>query len=717
MVFTVNTPFHGVGNTLSQSEAMNPLSTSNLTEISKYNTKINYPTRKYFLQYIDEFNKNQINQTVPRLTTRETPNYLKINKSQDNNPFSFIKHERIDQLRNREQKQRNEEKERFASGKPLNEKLPFGVRQRYTAAQNMRDLIYEENLHEFNTYGELYGPKNLTARQTIPSVHPQKYQEKSIKNLNLGPIIIKDKANGTIQSKIITDNDVLNTRPDTLHDFVQDRRKVCLLELMNRVKGGEIERLDKIMKAECDFLKKEEQDLLYRHEEHDRYLKSICQRTAEAIRLAEGEAHKKTEISDRIRHARYKLAHLNAECIKLEEEYLRLCRYRDFLDNVARTFKEHYIDKVTTLIQDSSESSNESEMKKKQRKAQDSNENAKIFDARSTTPMNTTPTMTTTSNISLEATQAVTASSSSISEKTKVDMSTTQEDNRLCENIFVDIFTSPKDLVNILSELESTNLTLIENVQEQEEACERIRNKTKKLEKILTKEKLLVDDHIEREKKNIQIIQENAKQIINSRNALNDHFLLDKYINVFYLGSIEQFQDIEFRQAMLTSKSSGTNVKDNQTLSNVLRDKQDTKPNIMFLLNILQSEVQKIYISVYGNNEGGAKLDTLVMLRRLETTIDELSEMLNMYPRDVISKARRAVEEYTRFIARRRQKEELQAAYQRRVEKAMAKAREKPRWRFGRRIMHRSKPKDIVHKIDTNVESVTTEDEDRSLFQ
>ncbi|CAH8593835.1 unnamed protein product [Heterobilharzia americana] len=617
MVFTTSTSSYGVNE-----------STSSLTEIRALNQNINYPTQREFLKYVDDFNKHQLSRTTSKLKRRETSHYLQVNKLPDN-PFLFIKNECIDRLKDLNLSQDKEDKDRLMKAKYSGEKLPFSMRQRYMAAQNVHELILEENFDEFNKYGVLFGPKNLIAYQTISNVIPlttrSKLPKKSIKDLNPGPIITKD-------------NDVFDTTTDTLYHFVQNRRKICLLELMNRVKHEEVKRLDKIIKIEYNFIKKQEKDHLYHHKEYDRYLKTICQHTTEAICLAEGEARKKIQIDDDIKQTRYKLAQLNAEYIKLEEEYLRLCVYRDFLNNMARTFKEHHVKNLLTFTDDTNESLNTHD-KLTDRMKDD------IIDETVTSIVTTST--TTTIDISKKLHKTLTSSLINENDKEKMIISD--------EFMFKNIFPSPKDLVNLLSELDSINLTLIENVQEQDEVYESVR---------------------------------------------------------------QSFQDIEFSQTIPISKStSESKVKDTQSICSQHKDKRELKPTIVLLLNILQTQVQKVYTSVYGNNNSGAKLDILVMLSRLETTIDELSEMLNIYPRNVILKAKKAVEQRTRFILRRRQKEESQIAYEKRVEKVMNKAHEKPRWRFGRKIMERSKPLNIVYKTDLNIESSYSKEENKSLFQ
>ncbi|KER21277.1 hypothetical protein T265_15128, partial [Opisthorchis viverrini] len=646
--------------------------------------EIIYPTRKPFQRYLEELVNPKIWNAQPSLVKREQPTYLKASRMNEN-PYKFIRFERINQLKEREQARKDEERQCHESARDLSEKLPFSVRQRNTAASSVRKLIHDENVQELNKYGRLFGPNSLTAQplnskftklKDIPSrltsqtltmsrrltedpnesrgVLDEKRSSdietesrdlasktEAFERKSVAPLVEKDLP----RVKVSLSRKPKEDKPDEgLKAFVQDRRRVCLLELAVRTKKGEVKRLDAILHAENEFLKKEEHELIRRHEDHDRYLKSICQRTAEAIRLAEGEAHKRNEITDRIKRARYRLAHLNAECVKLEEEYLRLSTYKNFLRNVFDTFRERH---TQTKVVSASPESVKSEETGRHSMPMESFESDPTIKHQSTGDATSSPTQ-----------RLSEASSDTVS--------------------LIEFFTNPQDLVDILSELESNNLTLIENVQEQEEVCERVRAKAHKLYTMLNAERDMVDQHIERERENISGIKENVNAITLARNTLSDFVLLERYAKVFHLGDMEQFESLDpgllyTSQTPSTKVAVGTQAKQQQKQQGAYlnTDNIDAKPTIANLLSVLQFQVQRVYSSVYGTNEGGARLDTLVMLRRLETTVDELSEMLNAYPRAMVLKAKRTVDERNRVSARRRQKAEGRLAYERRLQKAI----------------------------------------------
>ncbi|KAA3671653.1 uncharacterized protein DEA37_0003131 [Paragonimus westermani] len=687
--------------------------------------QIIYPTRKPFQHYLEELVNLKTRDDQPVLLKREQPGFLKASRIQGN-PFKFVKFERINQLKEREQQRKDEDAQRYARARDLSEKLPFAIRQRNTAATKVRNLIHEENLQELNTFGRLFGPSSLTAqsinsklnklpKNTTPVVSRTRTlsllaqsEVNEPKGLNGDP---KSSELETDSQEQVSDEEPVHSPPrfpskketekpkpemtpkptkpfEGVKTFVQDRRRVCLMEFAVRTKRSEVKRLDTILKAESEILRKKEQELLRHHEEHDRYLKSICQRTAEAIRLAEEEARKRNEITEHIKRARYRLAHLNAECIKLEEEYIRLNTYKDFLHRVADSFREHRTQLKSAISQPDRPVSLSVES-----------------DGLHSVPAEVREPDTDPAESTVSATQGRLSSQSTDTETASL----------------IDFFSNPQDLVDILSELEDNNLTLIENVQEQEEVCERVRDKANKLYKLLNAERDMVDGHIEREKQNIAGIRDNVKSIVTAQNTLSDFVLLERYAKVFHLGDIRQLENME--SAFLTTGSTdeikqptGKDTKSKAVKELVSSEPTDAKPTISNLLSILQHQIQRVYCAVYGTNEGGARLDSLVMLRRLETTVDELSEMLNAYPKHLVLKAKRTVDERNRVSARRRQKFEGRLAYERRLQKAALKAREGPRWRFGRRVLERSRPSEVKQSAVIGAVDAESEEDNKSLF-
>uniref|UniRef100_A0A5K3FRB2 DUF4200 domain-containing protein n=1 Tax=Mesocestoides corti TaxID=53468 RepID=A0A5K3FRB2_MESCO len=360
----------------------------------KVDVKIRYPTRKPFMRYMEKLVAPKSTNDKPMLRKRPAPAYL-VESWPTSNAFTMIKKERIKELRRQANDRRQAELARCLQPGCVAQKVPRELRQRFTAHNNLKELIYEENIKEIHQHGRLFGPAELTLqprnKHNVPlleqgktdldatkeardqgaektglssgdsgtSKHSDSYSVESSQKDSYfeEPSPHEDKqvrpsfsssiaagAAGVIASSSSAGGPRSVEAPrenfDQTNAFLSDRRQICLVNLAIRTKEGEIARLNKMLKDEAAFLAKEEKELLIRHDEHDKYLKSICLRTAEAIKKADTETHKRTQITDKIKRTRYKLAHMNAECIKLEEEFIRLSTYKDFLDSVAKTIEE-----------------------------------------------------------------------------------------------------------------------------------------------------------------------------------------------------------------------------------------------------------------------------------------------------------------------------------------------------------------------------------------
>ncbi|KAL7056161.1 hypothetical protein AAHC03_021060 [Spirometra sp. Aus1] len=677
--------------------------------------KLHYPTRAPFVRYMEKLIAPKSNVDKPLLEKRPEPSYL-LENWPTSNAFTMIKHERIRELKRQANDRRQSELNRWRRAGHLATKIPKEFRQRFTAHAHLKDLIFEENLNEVRRHGMLFGPANLTLqpfdKHNVPLLF-KKSEESVAVEATEGPVNTPEDVSAaskptvsslsvdssrkdsvfnessskddvrigpsTTESRSTKPSDNSTETFDQINTFIDDRKKICMMELAIRTKEGEIDRLNQMLKAESEFLSREEKDLLLRHDEHDRYLKSICQRTAEAIHLAETEAHKRLVISERIKRTRYKLAHLNAECIKLEEEFIRLSTYKDFLDTVARTLQENKAN-ISKTVSKMSASLNDPQATNKNH-----GEEGAITETAGVT----------------EPVGGKTADDTETGTPVSWLKETNSEDvtDSLSVNAF---FKSPQDLVDILAELESNNLTLIENVQEQEEACERVRVKAARLQKILNVERNTVDAHISREKEEIDNLQRDVAEIVVAKDAINEFNLLERYEKIFNLGGIDQFE-------MPWMREERNNRKGNST------DKEEPKPTVGEMLEILHDQIHKVYTKVF-SSEGGARLDTLMMLKVLEVTIDDLSRTLSGYSRARVIKAKKIVDEHNRFLARQRQKQQEALAHEARLRRAVEKAREPPRWHRGRRIVERSCPPESHQTQKVEQEHAETEDVDADLF-
>ncbi|KAH9278706.1 hypothetical protein ECG_09149 [Echinococcus granulosus] len=674
------------------------------SEEVKPEVRIRYPTRAPFMRYMEKLVAPRASGEKALLEKRPAPAYM-LEPWPKGNTFTMIKNERIKELRRQADERRKSELERCRIPGNVAHKVPRQYRQPFTAHNNLKELIYEENLKEVHAHGRLFGPPELTyqprRKHNVPLLEQTRIDADISKDTKDAPGEKRGVSSGDSGTSKGTDsyswdssqkesvydesllpqsahdelpNRISMLRPataatggaapgstssgpglhpleaydknfDQVNTFIDDRRKICMVNLAIRTKEGEIARLNKMLEDEAAFLANEEKELIIRHDEHDKYLKAICLRTAEAIKKADSETRKRVQITDKIKRTRYKLAHMNAECINLEEEFLRLSTYKDFLDSVAKTLVE-----------------------------------TKAADQR----------------VAMKFVKVDKNSSAEVAEPVPPPA----PEEGASESAINAFFRSPQDLVDILAELESNNLTLIENVQEQEEACERLRLKAARLQKVLDVERTTVDDHIAREEDIIAKLMKEISEIENSREQIKEFTLLERY-DVFSLGSIDQFDPPWLRESRTRRAL----------------DEEAEKPTVGQLLDILHEQIHKLYCRIFGT-DGSTRLDTLMMLKILESATDDLARSLAKYSRMQVLKAKKTVDEHNRLLARQRQKEVEALAHEAKLRRAIAKSKEPPRWHMGRRIIDRSQPPKEKRKagVEVRQETVVDEDADADLF-
>uniref|UniRef100_H3AYJ5 Cilia and flagella associated protein 100 n=1 Tax=Latimeria chalumnae TaxID=7897 RepID=H3AYJ5_LATCH len=216
-------------------------------------------------------------------------------------------------------------------------------------------------------------------------------------------------------------------------------------------------------------------------------------------------------------------------------------------------------------------------------------------------------------------------------------------------------FTDPYQLLNIFTELEEQNLSLIQNTQETEETLEDIRMA------------LLHSEHkIERYSK--------------PRN-----FHLQFIVTIFALLKAKKFL---FRQH-----------------SAAVRDK---------MLELLNKKVEDVYRSCVTNNP--ANLTTLQMLTSIENHLEELFDKIELIPPDRLEAAEKAKEKERRLRLREEKLKQQKLHQEERLRRALERAQADPKKKAGRKLMFRSEPPALKQAEDKNQETIDREKEEHLYF-
>ncbi|XP_033889503.3 cilia- and flagella-associated protein 100-like [Acipenser ruthenus] len=220
-------------------------------------------------------------------------------------------------------------------------------------------------------------------------------------------------------------------------------------------------------------------------------------------------------------------------------------------------------------------------------------------------------------------------------------------------------FKDPKEMLNILTELEEQNLSYIQNFQETEEAMEEIHMNAR-----ITKERMNYETEI-------------LKQQI-------------AMLKATIIREEEKASELEFKSRIFSD-------------GEVNSQKQDS------ILNMLNKKVDDVYKSCIG--EVPAKISTLQMLTSIENRMEELLESLETLPRDKVEAVERSKEKEMRLRIREEQIKIKKQQQEERLRTAIQRANADTKKRAGRKLMFRSEPPTIKH-VDKSKGMTTKEQED-----
>ncbi|VDL60057.1 unnamed protein product [Hymenolepis diminuta] len=649
---------------------------------SRTEIPIYYPTRASFLRYLNKLEAPKTTGNKILLNRRPAPKFM-LEDCPKNNSFTITKNDPTKELKRQAIEKRNVEQIRRTKSRDVSQKIPKRYRQPFTAVKELKELVFQENITEIYTHGKLFGPQCLTFqprnKHNIPLLEKKKSVKVASRESKASGSEKERKSSGESSRSNRTESDSTTSsdtesssykglpsvnRPSSqtisryrsslceaerYHDnfsktdtFIEDRKKICLMNLSTRIKEEEIARLNKRLEEESIYLAQAEIELIYQREDHDRFIQELTLRTAESLKRAEEANSKRLHRRDMLRRFKHKIDAMQAEYVKLEDEYKRLRTYKDFLDDVAKDVE-----------------------------------------------------------VKREATRIAALKLSLISgekeEREEQEIEKSQNDE-----VISDIFETPLDFIDLLTELESDNLTLIESIQEQDEVLELLRFKIKKVQKVLDAQKSAWDEYITHQEDINSNLQKEASDIESARNQIKSFSLLKRY-EVFALGSLDQFDPPWLKEDKSIRKS----------------DKTVDKTTIDQLMDVLQKQIHKIYCRVF-RKEKSTKLDIISMLKNLESTMDDLDKRHLKYNKIDVMKAKKIVNEYNRSLAREHRKAIEEKTNEIRRKKAFERSLEPPKYLRGRRVIERSSPpacKTRVRRAAEKEASTDFDEKDANLFK
>ncbi|XP_010893284.2 cilia- and flagella-associated protein 100 isoform X2 [Esox lucius] len=382
----------------------------------------------------------------------------------------------------------------------------------------------------------------------------------------------------------------------------KERRKLYSLA----VKRGEIEKLEKMATDEEKKLTRAEQFLEKNAVMFDEFLRENDKNSVEAIKVAELETKVKMEKVAETKKITARILAIRSEISKFEDILKEYAIYKDFL---FRLSPPEWQEAQRTKTKD--KSGTKDKLKEKDERA-----NRKIrtrTESRASDSGRELP--------PIQDARAPSTKSAGRSEKLshvaelETDSSEYEEDPKL-------YFKDPRQLLDLLTELEEQNLSLIQNSRETEEALEEFR----------------------------QVMDHNRNKMEMETHQLTQQ--IDTVTHAIHRET-ERADELELMSRLFN-------------FGNFKSDHQEG------MLDSLHAKVADVYRACVGDSE--ANLSTLQMLTAIENRLGELQENVELIPKDRLLLAERAKERERRLRLRDDKMHQVKQHQEERLRKALERA-------------------------------------------
>ncbi|KAG9473116.1 hypothetical protein GDO78_014327 [Eleutherodactylus coqui] len=431
-----------------------------------------------------------------------------------------------------------------------------------------------------------------------------------------------------------------NIQRENLNDYINKKREMFHLEYSLQVKREEIQKLETMAATEEHKLEKAEQFLEQDAIRFDEFLKENDRNSVEAMK------------------------HDIAKSEEILREYLT---YKEFLFRLSPKEWQEQILKKEAKERDSKFHPPPISQEKDKRgsvshKGSTPPVSGRKPESRSSGPLGSR-------DSTRDIRQPSRSSLKTVASK-KVNSVTVQDDNNSEHLMSSDseeeaelYFTDPKQLLNIFSEMEERNLSLIQNSQETEEALEEIKH-------TITMTKKKMEDETQQLKAQITHLQ---AAITQEEERAAD---LEMKCRVFAFGQYS----FEEQEKMLLS---------------------------------LTKKVGEVYQACIKENR--ANLNALQMLTVMEQQVEELLDNIEAIPKDRLEIAEKAKEKERRLRLRDEKIKQQKLHQEERLRRALERAQADPKKTTGRKLMMRSDPPAMKPKIEKD-EDADKEKEEALFF-
>ncbi|CAJ0960896.1 unnamed protein product [Ranitomeya imitator] len=489
-----------------------------------------------------------------------------------------------------------------------------------------------------------------------------------------------------------------NIQRESLNDYIDKKREMFRLEYGLQVKRDEIQKLETMAAAEEQKLEKAEQFLEQDAIRFDEFLKENDRNSVEAMKQADKETKLKLEKTAEIKSQTAQMMNIKSDIAKSEEILREYLMYKEFLFRLSpkewqeQVLKKKEQERKLHMPPLSRETEKRGSVV---HKVSTSPVTGKKSESRSSGPL--------VSRDSTRDTRHPSRSSLKTMASKKVSSVTVQEDDNSSEMLVSSdseeepelYFTDPQQLLDIFSEMEERNLSLIQNSQETEEALEEIKHTITMTEKKM--------EH-ETEQLKAQITNLQAAIVREEERAID----LEMKCRVFAFGQYS-FEE----QNPSTDQCQTETLIRARILWQTLNVDSDCTSRIEIMLTSLTKKVGEVYQACIKENR--ANLNALQMLTMMEQQVEELLDNIEAIPQERLEIAEKAKEKERRLRLRDEKIKQQKLHQEERLRRALERAQADPKKTTGRKLMTRSDPPAMKPKIEKD-QDADKEKEEALLF-
>uniref|UniRef100_A0A8C8RYX6 Cilia and flagella associated protein 100 n=1 Tax=Pelusios castaneus TaxID=367368 RepID=A0A8C8RYX6_9SAUR len=509
-------------------------------------------------------------------------------------------------------------------------------------------------VHEKMTHSTMMNAKQMGFKKEL-----QKEEEAEDRELAAEAERLKALQESISWKIAVTKGRKLQVEKETLHEYIDKKRQMFLLQYTVAIKRDEIQKLETLAAEEEAKLEKAEHYLEKDAAMFDEFLKENDKNSAQALKIAEKETKAKIEKIIEIRELTAQMMSIQSEISRFEDTLKEYKMYKNFLYQLSpKEWREEYDKKQMTA------KAMKASLEVKEEKI-----SVSPIMPKSKCSQEVFPTIPHWVQLPLlkgcffwvqariqhcgpDAANYLISPRNQLLTQTHVLYFPSKEPELY--------FTDPQQLLNIFTELEEQNLSLIQNSQETEETLDELRH-------TLTTTRTKMDREIEQ-----------LKQLATTLKAS-------------IIKEEETAADLELKARVFSFGEYKADVQDKMLVS-------------------LNRKVTDVYRRCIGENE--ANLGTLQMLTVIEHQLDDLLECLERVPQAKIEQAEKAKEKERRMRLRDEKVRQQRQLQEERLQRALARAQADIKKKTGRKLMFRSEPPPIKEKGDENQGLIDQEKEE-----